>query len=44
MSCLPALPHAVENGGSGTLLNELHKGRQEAFVFFKQVVCVNGYV
>lgn len=36
MSCLPALPHTLENGGSRTLLKELQKGRQEAFVFCKE--------
>lgn len=44
MSCLPALPHTLENGGSRTLLNELQKGKQKAFVFTKQVFCVNGCV
>lgn len=42
MSCLPALPHTSENGGSRTLLNELQKEKQKAFVFSKQAFCVNG--
>lgn len=40
MSCLPALPHTLENGGSRTLLNELQKEKQKAFVFSKQVFFV----
>lgn len=37
MPCFPALPHTLENGGSRTLLNELQKGKQKAFVLSKQV-------
>lgn len=40
MSCLPALPHTLENGSSRTLLKELQKGRQKAFVFCKQAFFV----
>lgn len=36
MSCLPALPHTLENEDSRTLLKELQKGRQDAFVFCKE--------
>lgn len=42
MSCLPALPHTLENGGSRTLLNELQKRKQKAFVFLKQVFVLMG--
>lgn len=36
MSCLPALPHTLENASLRTLLKELRKRRRKASVFCKQ--------
>lgn len=47
MSCLPALPHTLENASLRTLLKELWKRRQKASVFCKQfllLACVCAHV